>query len=383
MYGNILEVSKRSSKGGRVPIKIALLKIHEDLTETNKNGLHWNEEFVANAIESVKSIPICAEFCTDKKDVPLGHGLTGVEVNADGLSEPVYKNSETVGVIEDAEIQEIEINNSKIKALVGSGVLFFQRYPNFVKWVRQHYALGEVDTSIEIMGTAENNNKIVYLEDEPKQEYRTPKEFLFSGTAILSMSPADDDAVIVEVAQKQDKEEKGMTEQEIMKIVQEAIADLNTAQADADAKIAEVNSEMVEKDAKIAELETQVESANGQIAEKDTQIAELNSKIEELNATIQENEKEKALGKLDVALAGYSEEEQKFAEAEINSYREDPLNGSLDAITSKICVGIVAKQKEDAKIAEQNADKHQDDIEDIFSEVSSFEDEAEEDISIF
>lgn len=383
MYGNILEVSKRSSKGGRVPIKIVLLKIHDDPKETNKNGLHWDETFVTNAIESAKSMPICAEFCTEDKDVPLGHGLTGVEANSDGINEPVYKNSETVGVIEDAEIQEIEVNNSKIKALVGSGVLFSQRYPNFVKWVRQHHALGNVDTSIEIMGTAENDNKIVYVEDEPKQEFRTPKDFLFSGTAILSISPADDDAVIVEVAEKQNKEEKSMTEQEIMKIVQDAIADLNTAQADADAKIAEVNSEMVEKDAKIAELETQVESANGQIAEKDTQIAELNSKIEELNATIQENEKEKALGKLDAALAGYSEEEQKFAEAEINSYREDPLNGSLDAITSKICVGIVAKQKEDAKIAEQNADKHQDDIEDIFSEVSSFEDEAEEDINIF
>ena len=36
MLNNILEISKRASKNGRVPIKIALLKIHNDSTSTNK-----------------------------------------------------------------------------------------------------------------------------------------------------------------------------------------------------------------------------------------------------------------------------------------------------------------------------------------------------------
>ena len=34
---NILEISKRATRGGRVPIKIALLKIHDDTSETNDN----------------------------------------------------------------------------------------------------------------------------------------------------------------------------------------------------------------------------------------------------------------------------------------------------------------------------------------------------------
>ena len=59
MLGNILEISKQTSKGGRVPIKIALLKIHEDEKETNKNGLHWKEEYVLNAIDSVKLMRDC------------------------------------------------------------------------------------------------------------------------------------------------------------------------------------------------------------------------------------------------------------------------------------------------------------------------------------
>ena len=38
MLGKILEISKQTSKGGRVPIKIALLKIHEDEKETNNSN---------------------------------------------------------------------------------------------------------------------------------------------------------------------------------------------------------------------------------------------------------------------------------------------------------------------------------------------------------
>lgn len=41
MLGNILEISNKSSKNGRVPIKVALHKIHDDTQETNANGLHW------------------------------------------------------------------------------------------------------------------------------------------------------------------------------------------------------------------------------------------------------------------------------------------------------------------------------------------------------
>lgn len=383
MFGNILEISKRSLKGGRVPITIALLKIHDDPKETNKNGLHWKEEYVNNALDSAKGIPICAEFCTETKDVPMGHGLTGVETNSEGLQEPVYENSETVGVITEANIENVNIDGNEIKALIGKGHLFSQRYPNFVKWVRTNKALGHVDTSIEIMGLAENNNKIIYLEDTPTSEFRTPKDFVFSGTAILSVEPADDNAVVVEVAEHNNKEENDMSEQEVMKIVQDAIKELDTAKADAEVRIAEVNSEMAEKDTKITELETQISEANSQIATKDAEIAELNTKIDELNKTIEESKKEKAINELNEVLKAYSEDEQKFAEAEINSYREDPINGSIDAVKAKICVGIVEKQKEDARIAEQNEAENKGNVEDIFAEVNSFEENEEEDVNIF
>ena len=58
------------------------------------------------------------------------------------------------------------------------------------------------------------------------------------------------------------------------------------------------------------------------------------------------------------------------------------MDGDADAIISKICVNIVAKQMEDAKVAEQNSAKEYDKV-DIFSEVNSAEEEENEDVNIF
>ena len=113
---NILEISKRATRGGRVPIKIALLKIHDSSSETNDNGIHWKEEYVNNALDSLKMMPICAEFFSEDKEVPLGHGLTGNETNDKGLDEPIFENSEAVGVIENGSIEDVEVNGNRIKA---------------------------------------------------------------------------------------------------------------------------------------------------------------------------------------------------------------------------------------------------------------------------
>ena len=81
-----------------------------------------------------------------------------------------------------------------------------------------------------------------------------------------------------------------------------------------------------------------------------------------------------------------AEEERKFAEAEINSFNEAPLNGDIDAIVSKIYVGIGQASKkalEDAKIAEQNSVVEVN-VEDIFSEIcEEVHTEEKEDLNIF
>lgn len=397
MLGKILEISKQTSKGGRVPIKIALLKIHEDDKETNKNGLHWKEEYVLNAIDSVKLMPICASFCDETKSTPLDHGLTGEEIDNDGVREPLFENSETVGCFESANIEDVNINGNDIRALVANGFLYNQRYPNFVKWVRQNKALGNVDSSIEIMGLETNDNKIVYEESEPKDEFRTPKEFVFSGTSILSVSPADDNAIVLEVAQKQEnKEDKTLDEKELKELIQSTISETNSKNEELLAKITELNSTISEKDSVIAEKEEKIVELNATVEQVQKALDDLKKEHETYWAEREALEKElgelkaKArIGELNASIEGFSDEEKKFAESEINSFNEKPLEGNIDAIVSKIYVGIgqaSKKASDEAKVAEQNSAKENkgNEVIDIFSEMCfKTQDNSEEDVNIF
>ena len=392
---NILEVSKRASKGGRVPIKIALLKIHEEATETNKNGLHWDETFVTNAMESAIMMPICAEFADETKSVPLGHGLTETITDENGVNEPISGNSETVGVIESVAIETITNDESEMKVLVGNGFLYNQRYPLFVKWVRQNYATSSVDTSIEIMGLPENNNKIIYLEEEPTDEFRTPKDFLFSGTAILSLSPADDNAIVLEVAQKNNKEDKKIMEfdmNEVKAVIQSTITELNSKETEFNNKVAELNQSIAEKDATISEQNEKIVELNATIEQVQKALDDLKKEHETYWAERDALEKElgalkaKArIGELNSAIEGFSEDEKKFAESEINAFNENPMDGNVDAIVNKIFAGIGQASKkatEEARVAEQNSAKDAT-VEDIFSEMCTETHVEDEDLDIF
>ena len=382
---NILEISKRATRGGRVPIKIALLKIHDDTSETNDNGIHWKEEYVNNAIDSLKMMPICAEFFTEDKEVPLGHGLTGNEPNEKGLDEPIFENSEAVGVIENGSIEDVEINGKSIKALCGNGYLYNQRYPRFTKWVRKNHAIGNVDTSIEIMGLETNANKIVYEEDSPTQSFRTPKEFSFSGTAILSVTPGDKNAIVLEVAQKQNKEEKQMDEKTMRDLIVSTITETNSENNKLNAKIKELNSTIADKDAQIADLNEKVEANATSDADKDAKIEELNGKVAELEAKLDECKKAEQNSALDKALEAFTETEQKYAESEINAFRENPIAGNVDVVVNAINAGIgkaVKAAEADAKVAEQNSANNETEL-DIFSEINSVEDAEDNDVNIF
>lgn len=399
MVSNVLEISQKNAAGGRVPIKIALLKIHEDINEVNHNGLHWDETFVTNAMNSAISMPICAEFLDEDKSVPLGHGLTGTTVNENGFSEPVFENSETVGVIESVSIETITRNDSEIKVLAGNGVLFNHRYPALVKWVRENFTTNEIDTSIEIIGKPENENKIIYLEEKPTDEYRTPRDFLFSGTAILSIPPADDNAIVLEVAQrkKQNKEETEPMEftlNDIKDVVQSVIGETNAMTEEFNAQITELNSTIAQKDSELAEKEEKIVECNATIEQVKKALADLElerdawwSERDALQKQLGELRAKERLGELNSAIKDFTEEEKKYAEVEINSFNEKPLEGDINVIVSKIYegIGMASKNAEDAKIAELNSKKDDVKVEDIFSEICSevIDGEEPEDTNIF
>lgn len=417
MFNNILEVSEKISKGGRVPIKIALHKIHSDPKETNKNGIHWKREYVVDAMESANGIPICAEFIDpEEKEVPLGHGLTGMMINKDGLEEPVFLNSETVGVIEKAYIEEFEDDDEKNEMLVGEGYLYNQRYPKFVQWIRDNYATNGVETSIEIVGLPENDNNILYEEDKPTQDFRTCKSYLYSGCAILSLEAADPDAIVLEISQKrhQKKEEKSMdfNMDEVKSVIEKTITELNEKDAVHATEVQSLN-------AQISELNSQIENKDAEISEKENTITELNASVEQLKKVIADMEVERdtwwkqkdileaelakakvaeKLSELDTAMGEFNEAEKEVVKEDIAALQEkiekcekseelENVTSEINSIKSKICMAIVEKQKADEKArkSEQNSHEKKVTVEDIFGEMymETPVNEEQEDLNIF
>ena len=405
MITNILEISKRANKNGRVPSRIAFLKIHEDEKETNKNGLHWKREYVEKEMDTAVGMPICAELLDN--ETPLGHGLTGYEVKENGANEPLFENSVVVGTCEKVAIETIkDQDGNDIEALVGDCVFYNQRYPKFVKWVRKNYVLGAVDTSIEIMGKEENDNKIIYAEgDQATSDFRTPSVFSFTGSCILGISPSDDNAVILEISQKkQSKEEKHkMSEtidmKEITSAIKETISEINSKESELNEKISEQNSVIAEKDAKISELNASVEQLQKVLEDTKTENETYWEQIEILRKEIAKAKIAEKLGEVDEALSAFNEDEKEIAKEDIEQLKEninacknvDELNevvSEVNSIKSKICMNIVAKQKAAEKQASATAhtvETNSEKVEDIFSEVCELieiTDEGE-DVSIF
>lgn len=383
----ILEINKRVSKGGRKNIRMILLTIHKD-GEMNRNGITWNEEYVNKNLESIKGIPICATFLDEDKDSLFDHGYTETVESEDGKSEPLFLNSESVGVIEDAKIEDIEIDGETKRVLVGYGYIFCQRYPALCTKLET----STVKSSIEIMGKDENDRKIIY-DGGYKEKGRVPMEYDFSATALLGVLEADENCYVLEVAENQNKEEKINMEftEEMKNSIKEVISEMNDKSQNYETKILELNSTIKTKDAEIAEKDEKISELNASVEQIQAALTELEDSQktwwEERDVLIKELAKAKVaekIGEMNEALEKYSDEEKEVAKediekltSEINACENvDELNkvtSEINSIVNKINSAIVDKQKKalkDAKIAEQNEAKENDTI-DIFSEVNS------------
>lgn len=386
--GRILEISSddNSKLAGRSRIKLILHTIYpDDSRETNSNGIHWVRKYTEANLASVQGMPIAVSFADDEKSIPLGHG--NIEFRKEnGKVTPVFEGSETVGHIESASIQTLSIDGVEQTVLVGDGVLYNQRYPNFVDYCKEAILLGSLKASIEICGTDENDGNIIY-DGERTDAFRIPMVYDYSGIAILGVKEADENCYVIEVNEKisdEDKKEVNpiMNEDVIKALISDTIREALCRNEEYESKMSELNaqldamkSECAAKDAKIAELNAQIEASK-----KDAESCAAD--LEKCNSELNEIKKTNALNALNDALAKFSEDEQKVAEVEINAYKENPLEGNLDVINTKILAGIgEAKMKadEEAKIAaETNAAK--DDSLDIFGAVGTDPNGADESI---
>ena len=371
-----LEISQATNPNGRRKVKLALHEIYPDRTQWNRNGITYLEQYTRDNADSVKGMPLCAEFLDDDKDIPYGHGLTGHI-----KSMPVFEDSVQVGVCEDWSIEDIEIEGETHRCLCATGYINEGRYPKFVKWIEDQVANGEtLRGSVEFVGTKDNDGEIIY-DGGWKEEGRVPMIYDYSGYCILSVKPSDPSAILIELNQfKNNLEDVEMNEE---------ISSLESKVTELNAKIAELNTQIEEKDKEIEELNRKCNEANAEVAKKDEEV---NSKVEELNSTIAEkdaelNEMKKAnrVAELNQALSSFTDEEKNYAKEEIDAFNADPFSVEINQITTKIESTSYRKIREDQKNKNLEANSMKDEFDGIMSAVDPIvkDDNTVEDFDCF
>ena len=372
----IFELSESMARGGKRPIKFILHRIMDSPEDYQDNGISWKEEYVREAMQRIAPAEIAVDYCAkgdtaDDTEIS-GHGLVGQGKDHDGRPMPLFSTtSEVVGSITGAEITTVDLDGVPTKVLLAEGVLYEHRCPGLVDYLKQHVPDGSVMGSVEIVGTPENNNVIVY-EDGYKEHGRVPKQYEYSGYAILSGSvpPADDACHVLEI---NNKEETTMDEAKLRGFVDEIKTELHAVLDDKANLTNEVNSlnesvtakeaELNQANEKVTSLEAEVNQLKEEASAKDAKIAELEEKVSEY-------EKKARVAELESALADYSESEQAYAKDEIAAFKADPMNCEINSVVNKICVGIVSERKN-----KEHNDNH-DDL-DIFAAVSNSGNESE------
>lgn len=398
-----LEISQATNPNGRRKVKLALHEIYPDRTQWNRNGITYLEQYTRDNADSVKGMPLCAEFLDDDKDIPYGHGLTGHI-----KSMPVFEDSVQVGVCEDWSIEDIEIEGETHRCLCATGYINEGRYPKFVKWIEDQVANGEtLRGSVEFVGTKDNDGEIIY-DGGWKEEGRVPMIYDYSGYCILSVKPSDPSAILIELNQfKNNLEDVEMNEEmknafsdlksEVISAFKETrkaemneeISSLESKVTELNAKIAELNTQIEEKDKEIEELNRKCNEANAEVAKKDEEV---NSKVEELNSTIAEkdaelNKMKKAnrVAELNQALSSFTDEEKNYAKEEIDAFNADPFSVEINQITTKIESTSYRKIREDQKNKNLEANSMKDEFDGIMSAVDPIvkDDNTVEDFDCF
>jgi len=202
---SVIEISKKIAKAGRTPIKLILHELHKDSEDYNGNGIHWTKEYAENNIESVKGMPLVAQFMDSENKIPFGsHGDMIVEENR-----VIFEDSLVVGSFESGYIAEnIEVNSKIIDAVVGVGYVYDQRFPELVDYLQEEYDNGNsVEGSIEICADKSLGNKKIIYDGGWKEKCRKPQLYQYSGHAlVIGEVPADRSALMLELNTLKKKE---------------------------------------------------------------------------------------------------------------------------------------------------------------------------------
>lgn len=398
------EISSKKYKTGRRKFVATLYELQppecviDDVgTKYNKNGITFLEEYAEKQLDSIKDMSVRVAFIDDERTMISDHGETGI-IN----DMPVFKNATTVGHFTKGWIDDIEIDGENKRCVFGEGYLDEMCYPDFVSSLEEDLNNGiSIDGSIEIYKPKDSPG-IVYKKGWIEKG-RIPVNYIHAGWDMV-MFAADASSRLCELntINKEEKKNMEFDKKEFEAVLKSTLAEINSEKKTHDDEVSELNN-------KIADLNSQIDAKDADIAAKDTQIAELNAKVEQMEKDMKKKDDEKEdlekevtkakasgkLSELEAALKDFSNEEKEVAKEDIKKLKEEinackkkselnNVTSEINSIKSKICMEIVAKQKQaesEARISEQNSETK---VEDIFSEVCSekYVDDDEE-VNIF
>lgn len=393
MFADIeINENPEDKKAGRTQIKMTALTIH-DRGQWNRRGMTWLEEYVTANIESIIGAPFVVCFIDDEKTIPSGHGT--LSYDDDGNCQ--FLDSDTVGTIQKAWIEEIDIDGNKSKKLVVSGYLYSQRHPKFIRWLKSENSFTKIKGSVEANGKGDSKQIIYEGGGDGKDADgnwimgRIPVVFDFAGLAILLpevVTEADPGSEILELntlstdSNSDDIEARNKEDEKMADIAKDPIIELNEKIVELNNTINELNAKVEEKDSELnkykeelnacrqkeTELNTLLVEANKCVESHKAQVAELNTEIEPLRKMKADTDTAKAQAEVN-SYFNTIKEENGFTDTELNSLKEAYVEkcdlAGLKAKEAELCVNKLKDLKK-SELVSPELNSQTDDLSSLF-----------------
>lgn len=382
------QTNEEISINGRLYFDYVVLTIHEDKTQYQDNLICWLEENVQRNLVSAQNMPMVAQFIDSDKSEPLGHGYA---THRNG--KPVIVDSEQVGSAIKAEIKEVDVGGKKVKALVATAYLNELRYPQLCQWVKARmFDKQPIATSVEIFAKKGNNTIISETVEVDGKEICVPVDFDFGGSAILTMTPADENAIILEIFNSRVNIDNMKEENKNMKTVEELTAKLeaaNTKISEFEGKLNTLETEKTELTTKVTDLEAEKSTLEEvkttletEKTELETKVTELETEKEELSKFKDDTEKSELIGSLEEEIKDYDADLIEEVKDEIADFKAEPTVEKSEGIINSLNKAFRKKMKENACKKDDN--KSDVKLNSLFVSVVETKEEKEtDDIKVF
>lgn len=187
LTSSIIEISSKND----ITKEITML-VHK-LDNTNHNGLDFKEEYATtDVINTLINKPVVTKYYVSEDD------LGGHEPVFNAQGKIIKLNTIAIGTITDAWIDNYTLEDeSVVKAVFSKATLWKYKYPEIINVIERLFNEDNCDTSVEV--------EIFKYGENPTKEYRYPVEYEYLGNCVLgsNISPADDDAGVLSLSQKE------------------------------------------------------------------------------------------------------------------------------------------------------------------------------------